>query len=182
MSPQAIRDEEELERLAGLQLRDSLVRGLGVSEQLQAVLDTDPTPSTTRAPSALSIKDSTTSNPLFYTSHIYHQDSGIDDSLSGASSSTEQCYSTYLADSASNLFATTPLSSLPGSRYQLGHLSNPPAHGLTKRYQGQSRPAQNTTASVKSLSAAYNRPACAFGNRCVVVNIMIKLCLFVCNS
>ncbi len=38
ITPLAIRDEEELERLAGLQLRDSLVRGLGVSEHLQASL------------------------------------------------------------------------------------------------------------------------------------------------
>lgn len=38
VSPQAIREDEELERLAGMQLRDSLVRGLGVTEQLQASL------------------------------------------------------------------------------------------------------------------------------------------------
>lgn len=38
VSPQVIRDDEELERLAGMQLRDSLVRGLGVSNQLHASL------------------------------------------------------------------------------------------------------------------------------------------------
>ena len=34
----AIRDDEELERLAGLQLRESLVKGLRISEHLQASL------------------------------------------------------------------------------------------------------------------------------------------------
>lgn len=38
ISPQTIREEDELERLAGMQLRDSLVRGLGLSDQLQVTL------------------------------------------------------------------------------------------------------------------------------------------------
>ena len=37
--PQNIREEEEIERLAGLQLRESLVRGLGVTEQLQQLFE-----------------------------------------------------------------------------------------------------------------------------------------------
>ena len=40
--PEAIHDEEELERLAGLQLRDNLVRGMGVSEQVRVVLESQP--------------------------------------------------------------------------------------------------------------------------------------------
>ena len=50
VSPQVIRDEEELQRLAGLQLRDNLVRGLGVSEQLQVALETSERPGSSAAP------------------------------------------------------------------------------------------------------------------------------------
>ena len=40
--PQNIEDEEELERLAGLQLRDSIVRGMGVSEHFRTMLESQP--------------------------------------------------------------------------------------------------------------------------------------------
>lgn len=40
--PQNIEDEEELERLAGLQLRDSIVRGMGVSEHFRTMLESRP--------------------------------------------------------------------------------------------------------------------------------------------
>ena len=38
-SPQTINDEEELERIAGLQLRESIVRSMGVSEHLRTMLE-----------------------------------------------------------------------------------------------------------------------------------------------
>lgn len=39
---QSICEEEELERMAGLQVRDTLVRGMGMQEQLRALLDSCP--------------------------------------------------------------------------------------------------------------------------------------------
>ena len=41
-SPQNISEEEELQRLAGLQIRESLIRGMGVSEQLRTMLESQP--------------------------------------------------------------------------------------------------------------------------------------------
>ena len=41
-SPQNISEEEELQRLAGLQVRESLIRGMGVSEQLRTMLESQP--------------------------------------------------------------------------------------------------------------------------------------------
>ena len=59
VAPLSIREEEELERLAGLQLRDSLVRGLRVSEQLQASLGICPTNSNS------SVQSTATKSDLF---------------------------------------------------------------------------------------------------------------------
>lgn len=164
VSPQAIKDEEELERLAALQSRDSLIRGLGVSEQLQAILDTDSAQTDIRAPSVASQYSTAISKPLLYTSQSYHPDSGIDTSTSVSSLPTEQCYTT---DSRISILGPTPLNSLSGASYlQLGYSSH---HRSRKRQQGLSRPphthVQSPTPSIKSLTAAYNRPPSAYGSR-----------------
>ena len=48
--PEAITDEEEVERLASLQLRDRLLRGLGMFDQIQQLLQKNgpPTPDPTQ--------------------------------------------------------------------------------------------------------------------------------------
>lgn len=61
VAPLSIRDEEELERLAGLQLRDSLVRGLRVSEQLQASLKCGVCPANSNS----SVQSTATKSDLF---------------------------------------------------------------------------------------------------------------------
>ena len=101
VSPQVIRDEEELQRLAGLQLRDNLVRGLGVSEQLQVALETSERPGSSAAPA----------QPQFFTHTVYH-DSGVDVSYRRTSLPPDQG-SHPPPDPHTTL--TTPLHTLPGS-------------------------------------------------------------------
>ena len=175
MVPQYIKDEEELERLASLQLRDSLVRGLGVSEQLQAALDSETTPNDTRAPSVISRESSAAPKSLFFTNSFYHhRDSCIDMSTSGSSLPTDHQY-TVGSHSTSSTTATQP-HTLPGAphyhpNYNNSKTTSTSSHYLlpSKRSQGCNHQLgnnpQHCTTSVKSLSAAYNRPSCAFGNR-----------------
>lgn len=179
VTPQYIKDEEELERLASLQLRDSLVRGLGVSEQLQAVLDSETTPNDTRAPSVISRESSAAPKSLFFTNTVYHhRDSGIDISTSGSSLPVDHQYT---VDSR-NLSSTTAtqLHTLPGAPYHHLNYSNSKTNSTSNHYllpstrpqgcnHGLGNNPQHHTTSVKSLTAAYNRPPCAFGNRCVIV-------------
>ena len=40
--PQNINDEEELQRLASLQIRETIIRGMGMSEQLRTMLESQP--------------------------------------------------------------------------------------------------------------------------------------------
>ena len=40
--PQNINDEEELQRLASLQVRETIIRGMGMSEQLRTMLESQP--------------------------------------------------------------------------------------------------------------------------------------------
>ena len=131
VSPQKIRDDEELQRLAGLQLRDSLVRGLGVSEQLQSILDDR---DSERADTAMSTRpQSTNSNPaksLFFTNTVFH-DSGVGTSLSHSSFPSEHSHTYGTTDST--LLHTLPGSTSshypqrraygPGSKFQMKHPS-----------------------------------------------------------
>ncbi len=119
-----IRDEEELERLAGLQLRDSLVRSLGVSEQLHAVVDTATTASDSDASRALSRSHTHGPRPVSTASvagtrpgsvflmHTVYHDSGVGSSFSQS----------FLPAEHSNPVTsdTTPHHSLPG--YTSSHL------------------------------------------------------------
>ncbi len=169
VAPQSIREEDELERLAGLQLRDSLVRGMGVSEQLQAVLasGTAATSYDTRELSIISRGSSVVSKSVFYSSHSYPHDSGIEESTSGVSLPPDGCYGT---ESSHSLLSSTPLHCLPGSNYfQLDNTCNSKVSysGLLKRHYKQGIPGQHSSSATptKSLTAAYNRPSCAFGNR-----------------
>lgn len=41
-TPQNINEEEELQRLAGLQVRESMIKGMGMSEQLKTILESQP--------------------------------------------------------------------------------------------------------------------------------------------
>lgn len=153
------------------------MRGLGVSEQIQAVLDMDPTPSPTRAPSVVP--------PLFSSHHSSFQpDSGIDVTTSGASIPTEGSY-----PAESGLLNFTSLNSLPGSSYfQLGSSSSKASyHSLLKRQSLQGK--YSYPASARSPSATYVRPVCAQGNRyvcnwCIDVNnyITLLICLLCLDS
>ena len=187
--PLHISEEEELERLAGLQLRDSLVRGLGVGEHLQVSLDQMTTPSATRPPSSMcpctnydndddrpstATQHQQAAPPAFFTHVVYqdHSDSDIDASQSGSSLPTENTAIT----SVTNSTDSTPLHSLPGAgpgrppeRGGPGIHSN--SHHLLHHHHanrshsyslGSGSPAQY--ASVNSLSAAYHRPTYAFGS------------------
>ena len=169
MAPQSIRDEDELERLAGLQLRDSLVRGMGVSEQLKAVLEYDAAAITynTREPLIISRGSSAVSKAILYSNHSYPHDSGIEDSVSGVSLPPDHD-SSYVPESSHSLLGSTLLNSLPGSNYfQPDQNSKLSYSGLLKRHYRQSIHAAHHSSSTptKSLTAAYNRPSCAFGNR-----------------
>lgn len=74
VSPQTIREEEELERLAGLQWRDSLVRGLGISEQLSALLNSGNREKHCVSRNAPQQPDSD-SKALFFTHTVFHDSS-----------------------------------------------------------------------------------------------------------
>ena len=70
-----IQEEEELERLAGLQLRESLVRGMGVSEQVRVALESQPS-SRAVTPSGPPVRANCESaeNPHYFTQTYLHQD------------------------------------------------------------------------------------------------------------
>ena len=128
--PQSFTDEEELERLAGLQQRDSLVRGLGVSEQLQSMISSESKPSS-RAPSALPLESSHNSTAPFsagyFTEQLYGNPS-IDAVYSRSSASSE------LIASEPHILMTstdaTPLTTMPGLMFH--HLSSRrPQHSYT---------------------------------------------------
>ena len=142
---------------------------MGVSEQLQAVLASGTAPTTydTRELSIISRGSSVVSKSVFYSSHSYPHDSGIEESTSGVSLPPDGCYGT---ESSHSLLSSTPLHCLPGSNYfQLDNTCNSKVSysGLLKRHYRQGIPAQHSSSATptKSLTAAYNRPSCAFGNR-----------------
>lgn len=131
--PLHISEEEELERLAGLQLRDSLVRGLGVGEHLQVSLDQMTTPSATRPPSSMcpctnatnyyydsddrpAMQHQQAAAPsAFFTHVVYrdHIDPDINASQSGSSLPNET--ENTVITSVTNSTDSTPLHSLPGA-------------------------------------------------------------------
>ena len=167
ISPLLISDEEELERLASLQLRDSLVRGLGVSEQLQVTLEQ--TGSTSRPPSTMAPPPP----PMFFT-HVVRRDLR-EDSTAGVAASHSS--SSLLSDnniltSVTNSTETTPQHSLPGAgppnvARQLGggvHSKSQNLFRLNRQSNSYSYGSGQTQASVNSLSAAYHRPPYAFGS------------------
>ena len=174
ISPLRISDEEELERLAGLHLRDSLVRGLGVSEQLQVSLDQM---SSSRPPSEMPSAPvpqlHPQAGPMFFT-HIVHNecsDSGVDESHSNSSLYSES----NLLLSVTNSTDSTPLHSLPGVRAKAGHEAGPGPSGKLGGITLQNLRAGKKSFSynlgcgsqhtpMNCLSAAYHRPNYAFGN------------------
>lgn len=168
ISPLHISDEEELERLAGLQLRDSLVRGLGVGEQIQVSLDQL---STSRPPSTLIPSSSTTQSanppPMFFT-HVVHRDrsdSGVGVSHSSSSLPSEN----NILSSVTNSVDSSPLHSLPGAGPRAvgrGSHATTTHHLLrpTRRSHSHSSGCGQQPAPVNSLSAAYHRPTYAFGS------------------
>ena len=88
MVPEPIRDDEELERLAAMQLRDSLVRGLGVSEHLHASLKDESTQRITTPSSVLRSTSFNRSAQSNFFSHIFHPTHG--DIIQTGSFSTHQ--------------------------------------------------------------------------------------------
>ena len=144
--PLHISEEEELERLAGLQLRDSLVRGLGVGEHLQVSLDQMTTPSAIRPPSSMCPCTNATNNnyydsddrpamqhqqaaPSAFFTHVVYRDridSDIDTSQSGSSLPTET--ENTVVTSVTNSTDSTPLHSLPGAGQGAGP-GRPPERG-----------------------------------------------------
>lgn len=133
VSPLAIMEEEELERLAGLQLRDSLVRGLKVSEQFQASMKggVHQAHSVDSVPLPLQA----TTSDLFTCRYHTHQER----SPTECPAKPEQ--------RMLGMTRTTPLHSLPGSlstssflhssKAQLNHWSNSKPN-LHKRHQARS--------------------------------------------
>ena len=176
ISPLRISDEEELERLAGLQLRDSLVRGLGVSEQLQISLDQM---SSSRPPSTMpsdpAPRPHPQAGPMFFT-HVVHNkqnDSGVDESHSSSSLPSES----NVLMSVTNSTDCTPLHCLPGVRPKAGHEAGPGPSGKPGGITSQNLQAGKRShsyslgygyapqhTSMNSLSAAYHRPTYAFGS------------------
>ena len=121
VSPQRIRDDEELERLTGMQLRDSLVRSLGVSEQLQVALSLEDEAAESRPGTGLSAPQKPL--PLFPLTG---------DSGGGVTHSYLSTHSERLAPSQPPTLDSTPLHSLPGA----AHSSAPPFAGSSRRVSG----------------------------------------------
>ena len=157
----AIRDEEELERLAGLQLRDSLVRGLKVSEQIQASLKggLHPSYSTSSVDAALN----PTKSSMFACRYHLNQEQNPDATCSIKHHYTPSEYEQRML----GMTRATPLHSLPGSMSAVkldqdslhpskahpnGHwsISKPNLH---KRYHART--------SIQSSSVTYCNPSLA---------------------
>ncbi len=155
VAPLVIRDEEELERLAGLQLRDNLIRGLGVSEHLHAIIDTgagdsDPSRAVSRfqahRPDSSASMAGTRPTSVFVT-HTHYHDSGVRTSYSHSSLPPEHPIP-FITD-------TTPHHALPGHTHMRlsaqslgrtpGGLANPATTHFALGYRSRFGPAGDDT-------------------------------------
>lgn len=162
VTPQIIREEDELERLAGMQLRDSLVRGLGVSDQLQASLNTGTRCHLTQSTSFTDPCHQQATPNLFTSRYLVSHEQ-----TTGMSHSVPVTHHTPI-DHEQRLLGTTkttPLHTLPGTvsmvklnectpltqntKPQQNHWSTS-KHTLHKRYQARN--------SIQNISASF-RPS-----------------------
>ena len=186
ISPVHISEKEELERLAGLELRDSLVRGLGVGEHLHVSLDQKTTPSTTRPPSSSTCPRTCDDNeerlttgqqqaPTFFT-HVVIQDRINSDMAASQSASSLPNENTVIT-SVTNSTESTPLHSLPGAEQGVGHERSPApernwiqSHSFStlhssRRSHSYGLESGSYAHAVNNLSTAYHRPTCASGSK-----------------
>lgn len=160
----AIRDEEELERLAGLQLRDSLVRGLKVSEQLQASLKGGVCP----AHSACSVDSAPQPTDLFACRYHTNQEQNPEGACSVKHHASYEYEQRMLG-----MTRTTPLHNLPGSvsSVQLNHESSTLLHSSKAQLNHWSNSKPNlhrryhARNSVQSTSATFCKPSPSRHNR-----------------
>lgn len=153
VSPLAIREEEELERLAGLRLRDSLVRGLMVSDQLQASIK--------KGCCAQPGMDSAPQQPNIFTTNCkYFQEAGQGIAMGIASSvpiahHTPCDYEQRLVETTK----TTPLHALPGNLSTVKINDSPLLQHQHGHWKQNLQRRQQAHTSTQTNSATNFRPA-----------------------